>query len=109
MALGLTSDDPLPDVSEATLRTYRKFLAAQLSFPFGARYGPEFGRSAPLKVSDLGYPEDEGMIDEEYGLLCVAHLDGRLEIVPLAEVGAARDPSNDQLLEDYSYWFVNWR
>ena len=33
---GLTSDDPLPESDEESLRAYYKFLAAKLSFPFEA-------------------------------------------------------------------------
>ena len=33
MALGLTHDDPLPEVSIETLMTYYRYLAANLKFP----------------------------------------------------------------------------
>src|SRR4051794_12364966 len=38
MALGLTHDDPLPDVSPRTLRAYHRYLKDNLKFPFKARY-----------------------------------------------------------------------
>src|SRR4051812_30299108 len=38
MALGLTHDDPLPDVSRKTLLAYHRYLKAQLKLPFKARY-----------------------------------------------------------------------
>src|SRR5208337_1243420 len=37
MALGLTHDDPLPEVSRKTLLAYYRYLAANLKFPFKAR------------------------------------------------------------------------
>src|SRR3954452_12258772 len=37
MALGLTHDDPLPDVSRKNLLAYHRYLAARLKFPFKAR------------------------------------------------------------------------
>ena len=37
MALGLTHDDPLPEVSRKTLLAYHRYLAANLKFPFRAR------------------------------------------------------------------------
>jgi hypothetical protein len=41
MALGLTSDDPIPKVCEETLRTYHAYLGKHLSFPFEAEYSYE--------------------------------------------------------------------
>jgi hypothetical protein len=37
MALGLTNDDPLPDVSRTTLLGYYRYLAVNLTFPFKAK------------------------------------------------------------------------
>src|SRR3954452_12376179 len=37
MALGLTHDDPLPDVSRKALLAYHRYLAARLKFPFKAK------------------------------------------------------------------------
>ena len=37
MALGLTHDDPLPDVSRKTLLAYHRYLKDKLKFPFKAR------------------------------------------------------------------------
>src|SRR5207249_3676611 len=41
--LGLTSDDPLPEVEQDTLRKYGAYLATHLSFPFDASYTRETG------------------------------------------------------------------
>ena len=51
MALGLTHDDPLPEISLETLLTYYRYLTANLKFPFNAYCGEEevgpFSASGP--------------------------------------------------------------
>src|SRR3954447_772295 len=39
MALGLTHDDPLPEIRHETLSAYHRYLAANLKFPFAAYCG----------------------------------------------------------------------
>jgi hypothetical protein len=107
IALGLTSDDPLPEVDDDTLRTYHRYLAAHLTFPFEARWEPEYGPRPIIKITGLGDPED--CADEMYGLLCEARAEGRLVEVPLAECEAKKSGPNRQHLKDYSYWFWNNR
>ena len=103
---GLTSDDPLPDVDDETLLTYHQYLAANLSFPFNAEHGSEYGHPERVKVIGLGDPDDEPMIDERYGILCDVRIEGQVVNVPLGELN---DPSrNRKLLRDYCYWFGNW-
>ncbi len=109
VALGLTSDDPLPEVEEETLLAYRRYLAAHLSFPFEAKWEPEYGPRPTIRITGLGDPEDDPCVDEMYGLLCEARAEGRLIEVPLAECEAKKGSPNRQLLEDYSYWFWNNR
>src|SRR3954468_21140762 len=68
-ALGLTHDDPLPEVTYENLLTYHRYLSQTLVFPFKARYEKLVGRSKrvemPLAVTGLLRPED-CMIDEQY-------------------------------------------
>ena len=109
MALGLTSDDPLPEVDDDTLRAYHRYLAAHLTFPFEAKWEPEFGSRPTIKITGLGNAEDDSVVDEMYGLLCEARAEGRLMEVPLAECEAEKGSPNRQLLKDYSYWFWNNR
>ena len=47
MALGLTHDDPLPEISPATLLTYHSYLKAKLKFPFNAYCGEEDAAPSP--------------------------------------------------------------
>jgi hypothetical protein len=110
LALGLTGDDPLPEVDGATLRKYHAYLAAHLSFPFEGSYSEETGpwedRTYPVTVLGLLGADDW---DDTYGLLCEAREGtSRLE-VPLAEVEVKKGGPNRQLVEDYHYWFWNWR
>ena len=107
MVFGLTSNNPLPDVDEEMLLTYHQYLAANLLFPFYAEHGSEYGHPERMKVIGLGDPDDEPMIDEMYGILCEARLEGQIINLPLGELD---EPSrNRQLLRDYCYWFWNWR
>jgi hypothetical protein len=109
IALGLTSDDPLPEVDEDTLRAYHRFLKAHLTLPFEAKWEPEYGPAPTIKITGLGDPDGEAGADESYGLLCEARVEGRLTEVPLAECEAKKGSPNRQLLKDYSYWFWNGR
>lgn len=107
--LGLTSDDPLPDVDETTLHKYHAHLARHLALPFPARYevetGPFESKPQRITVTALLDPE-EGAGDE--GLLCDV-LEGEEQIVlPLAGVEVVPAGRNRQLVEDYGYWFWNW-
>jgi hypothetical protein len=58
-ALGLTGDDPLPEVDDDTLRAYHRYLAARLVFPFEARWEPEHGPAQAVKITGLGDPEGD--------------------------------------------------
>jgi hypothetical protein len=109
MALGLTSDDPLPEVDDHALRVYHRYLAAHLAFPFEAKWEPEYGPMKTVRITGLGDPEDDAWADEMYGLLCKARAGGRLTEVPLGECEARKGSPNRQLLKDYSYWFWNNR
>lgn len=114
MVFGLTSNDPLPQVDEETLETYRNYLASHLSFPFEAERtpekGPMFRRSTLVKVVGLGNPDEEPpYIDEMYGLLCDALMDKREVVVPVGELEVPKGKPNRRLIQDYCYWFWNYR
>ena len=102
MALGLTHDDPLPDVSLKTLLTYYRYLAANLNFPFKAKTETD-GMS--LTVHRLIDPKEDEL-DQEEGLLCEARGRQASLTVPLSELDDA--VGNRKLVEDYGYWFWNW-
>ena len=103
---GLTSNDPLPEVDDESLTTYHDYLAKNLTFPFQAEHGGEYGHPERVKVIGLGDPDEEPMIDETYGLLCEARMEGQVVTVPLGELKDAKP--NRRLIDDYCYWFHNW-
>jgi hypothetical protein len=112
MALGLTHDDPLPDVSPETLMTYYRYLAANLKFPFFTSYwaksGPFSSKKVTVPISRLDAPVDH-VFDEEYGLFCIGRdQDEEIEF-PLDEIELEKKDANYRLISDYSYWFHNWR
>jgi hypothetical protein len=110
---GLTHDDPLPGVDSDTLRTYREYLAEHLSFPFEAEGKPQprrfSSRRRTVTVVGLGSPEEDERIDEDDGLICEIKIDRKKGDAPLAELEVSRRGSERRLVEDYSYWFSNWR
>jgi uncharacterized protein YodC (DUF2158 family) len=113
MILGLTSNDPLPDVDNETLETYRKHLAEKLEFPFEAEHtsetGPFSSRTIQVKVIGVGDPDDEPMVDDMYGILCEARHERRVVTLALGELEVKKGKPNRQLIQDYSYWFWNYR
>ena len=56
MALGLTHDDPLPEVSRETLLTYYRYLAANLKFPFFTSY---LGEIRPVLQQEGDRPDHQ--------------------------------------------------
>jgi len=112
MALGLTHDDPLPDVSPKTLMTYYLYLAANLKFPFFTSYwaksGPFFSKKVTVPISRLDAPVDHEF-DEEYGLFGIGRdQDEEIEF-PLDVIELKKKDANYRLISDYSYWLHNWR
>ena len=108
MVFGLTSNDLLPDVDDESLEAYHDYLSSNLVFPFTAQYRAEYGHPERVNVIGLGDPNDEPMIDDEYGILCEARIKGQVVNVPLGELDDAKDKPNSQLVDDYCYWFHNW-
>jgi hypothetical protein len=104
MALGLTHDDPLPDVSGKTLRAYHRYLAANLRFPFRARSDAD---GISLTVHRLPDPKEYDL-DEDDGLLCKARNREGSFLTPLSEIDEA-GAGNRKFVGDYGYWFGNYR
>ena len=74
--LGLTSDDPLPEVNGERLCKYHEYLTAHLKFPFPAIYSKEIGpfqdRRCTVNVAGL-VALDDYYPEAGYGLLCAVH------------------------------------
>jgi hypothetical protein len=109
--LGLT-DHGVPRVGEKTLARYHKYLSANLSLPFVAYY-PEPTNAQErtqfrCNVVELLDPA-EWLGDEFDGLFCKTRK-GKFEVnLPLVELHLPEDDPNFQLIDDYCYWFWNWR
>jgi hypothetical protein len=101
-ALGLTHDDPLPNVSRKNLLLYYRYLTAYLKFPFKAKTESD---GTSLTVHRLIDP-NEGGLEEDEGLLCEARDRQTTLTIPLSELNDA--VGNRKLVEDYGYWFWNW-
>jgi hypothetical protein len=113
MVFALTRDDPVPDVTEESLLTYRRYLAAQLTFPIPItsweRAGPFAERKVTVALTGLLGPSNGG-IDEQYGLIAAGHdPKGEAVEIPLDEIEVGKKDPNRRLLSDYSSWFQNWR
>jgi hypothetical protein len=111
-ALGLTHDDPIPEVSFEALRSYRRYLAARLRFPLFTTYweeaGPYSRKRMTVTITGLLDPEGEDL-GEGSGLLCRG-LDRTEQVeLPLDEIELGTKDPNRRLLADYAYWFHNWR
>jgi len=104
MALGLTHDDPLPDVTRKTLLAYYRLLKINLKLPFKARSD---GDGSSLTVHRLPDPKEYDL-DEEEGLLCEARSPEGPFDVPLADLDEAGS-GNRRLVRDYGYRFGNYR
>ena len=105
MVFGLTSDDPLPDDSEATELTYFNYLKANLTFPFAARFFDPI-RSRKWDMTVTGMCEDFP-IDKGFGVVCDVLTGGKKTQMPLSELEVAPDNPNHQVVDDYITWFVN--
>lgn len=108
MVLGLTSNDPLPEVDDETLEQYHKYLKSSLVFPFQAECRARLGRPMRIKVIGLGDSDEEPVINGKYGLSCEARFGGQIVTVPLGELDNVKGKPNRQLVEDYCYWYHNW-
>jgi hypothetical protein len=110
-ALGVVRG-PLPKVDENTLARYHEYLAAHLTLPFVAYYpeptNPREERDFRCTVVELLDPASEAgdLID---GIFCKTRK-GKYEInLPLIELELPEDDPNVQWIDDFWYWFWNWR
>ena len=110
--LGLTSNDPLPEVDEDTLLRYHEYLSKNMSFPFEMDYfeetGPFEGKNHIVKVVGLLDPEKHDC-DEMYGLICRVKEGRKTFELPLGEFEPDNEVSEERMLADYCYWFWNNR
>ena len=109
---GLPADAALPPVGEQTLEQYYAYRAGRLSLPFEAMYCPNGGAMRQLihyvRVLEMADPKEIRQ-SSLHGLYCKVENTKQVLHVPLTELGVREENPNCQLLDDYSYWFVNWR
>jgi len=110
-ALGLAADS-LPKVNEDTLARYYAYLSANLSLPFTAYYPQPMNAQEKSQfrciVLDLLDPAQH-LGDEFDGIFCRTRKGNFVVNLPLIELEVPNDSPDFQLIEDYSYWFWNWR
>lgn len=109
IVFGLTSNDPLPDVNDESLSLYNEYLVNNLIVPFEAQQRVKFGSPKSIKVIGIEDANETSMIDNEYGILCDAKSNERLVSVPLTHLDNVTGTPNRQLVNDYNFWFHNWR
>jgi len=112
MALGLTRDDPVPNVSAETLMTYYRYLAANLTFPFftsrWTKSGPFTRKKVIVPIGSLEPPVAEEF-DEECPLYGIGIDQGEEIEIPLEVIELKNNDPNYRLISDYTYWSNSWR
>jgi hypothetical protein len=109
---GLPPGTPLPPVSQQSLEQYYAYLSGRLSLPLEAMYCQHGGEMRQLiqyvRVLELSDPKEIRQ-STLHGLYCKVESTKQALHVPLTELGIREENPNCQMLDDYSYWFVNWR
>jgi hypothetical protein len=100
------------NVNDDTLSRYYEYLKTELSFPFSAYYPepakPHDATHFSCLVLELLDPK-EFFADEFDGIYCKTRK-GKYEInLPLIELHVPQNSPNYQLIDDFWYWFWNWR
>ena len=107
--LGLTGDDPLPDVDGVTLRAFHEHLSRHLQFPIEASWNQPHGPVRRVTILGLSAPDDDLWADGGPGLTCRVKFDGDVIEVSLADCETRGGRPDRQLLADYGHWFGNCR
>jgi Calcium binding len=106
--LGGDEDGALPVVNAVNLERYHVYLASHLLFPFEAWFWeqrPSVGRRKfQGRVTRLLDPAEQPR-SLEHGVLAEIRRGSARHIVPLVVLVVPREGVNQQLVEDYAYWF----
>jgi hypothetical protein len=112
VVFGLTHDDPLPQVTPDALRTYCRYLEANMKLPlltsYWAKSGPFTRMKVTVPISRLEAPVDEEF-DEECGLFGIGIGEDEEIEIPLESIELKKKDPNYRLITDYTYWSQNWR
>jgi len=108
----IPDDALLPSVNEDALEQYYAYFVERLSLPFDAIYCQNSGKMRQLihyiRVLEVAHPREIRQ-SSLHGLYCKVENTKQILHLPLTELGVREDNPNCQLLDDYNYWFVNWR
>ena len=110
-ALGWT-DDRLPVVEDETVHRYYECLSEDLVFPFAVHYPEPVTLLEQLlyECAVLGLLDpSKGISDAFDGIFCKTQKEKFEANLPLVELEVPHDSSNAQMIEDYRFWFWNWR
>jgi hypothetical protein len=106
----LPEDAPLPKVGIDTLSIYHEYLLAHLSFPFQALYTegkrPTWHRVRYLTVGGLLLDLEKQPLK---GITCRVEGFRSGREPALVEMGVREDDPNYRIIDDYAYWFLNYR
>jgi hypothetical protein len=111
---GLSEGTRLPAVNDQSLAVYYDYLIESLALPFDALYCPAGGDEMRqlihyVRVVEMTDPREGRMHNNLHGLFCKAQNAKQMLDLSLADLGVREDNPNCQLIDDYAYWFVNWR
>ena len=101
----------LPLVDDETLARYFVYLSENLYLPFNAHYTEPtslFSSWWECEISAVLDPS-KYLSDPFDGILCKVRKAGFEINLPLLELDVSPDNPNFQILQDYGYWFWNWR
>ncbi len=110
-ALGLASG-PLPRVDDDTLSRYYRYLSANLPLPFTAYYPrpKDAKEEIEFRCTVLELLDPALHLGDAFdGIFCKTRK-GEYEInLPLIELDSPQNSLTFQLIDDFWYWFWNWR
>ena len=99
-------------VDDETLSRYYQYLSANLRFPFTAYY-PLPRRSLEQTVQRCvvrDVLDPARFVSDGFDGLCCTTRKGKYEVyLPLIDLELPQHSRNFQMIEDYWYWFSNWR
>ena len=128
--LGLDEDGDLPGVDDETLAIYRNYLEQHLELPFTVTGKDDFSWEEGFLVGFGSKAEHNRLRETQpssldtydflvfevkgyfYGLMASVQRveDRKIFVLPLAKLEATdQNSKNYQLLDDYLFWFFNWR
>ena len=100
---GLTTDDPLPGVDQASLRRFHEHFTRNLNLPQPAQYDDDPGHE--LLVIQRLLPLTDDAVEE--GIVVEVIREDRIENVPLFEVSLLADYNIGDDVLAYGEWFAN--